>query len=105
VGSPFHVSALRGGCGGGRCPQAALAAEGIPAFLCEVEVGGDVEKEVVQHVVRAPLVTVMGTRTYGKETTASFSAYQELRFVVERKKPIFLVTICHDFEGTVRCST
>jgi hypothetical protein len=75
-----------------------LAAAGVPSFQCAVEVGGDVEKEVVKYISSAPLVIIMGTKTCGKETKASFSTCQELRFVVERNIPIFLIKMCDDFE-------
>jgi hypothetical protein len=40
----------------------------------------------------------MGTRTYGKDTGAGFSTFEELRFIKNEPKPFFLVKMCERFE-------
>jgi hypothetical protein len=40
----------------------------------------------------------MGTRSYGKDTGAGFSTFEELRFIHGQKKPFFLVKMCDRFE-------
>jgi WD40 repeat protein len=76
----------------------ALAIGGVPVLLCAEEAGGDVEEEIFSSVAGAPLVIVMGTKKYGQETASNFSTYHQLRFLVKKKKPIFLIKMCDDFE-------
>jgi WD40 repeat protein len=76
----------------------ALAIGGVPVLLCAEEAGGDVEEEISSSVAGAPLVIVMGTKKYGQETASNFSTYHQLRFLVKKKKPIFLIKMCDDFE-------
>jgi hypothetical protein len=78
--------------------KSALEARGISAFLCAVHPGGDICREVVNALHGCQLAIIMGTRTYGKDTGAGFSTFEELRFIHGQKKPFFLIKMCERFE-------
>jgi hypothetical protein len=40
----------------------------------------------------------MGTKTYGRDTGAGFCTLQELRFIINERKPFFLIKMCDRFE-------
>jgi hypothetical protein len=75
----------------------ALEAKGISAFLCAVHPVGDIAREIVNALHGCQLAIIMGTKTYGKDTGAGFSTFEELRFI-HKKKPFFLVKMCDVFE-------
>jgi hypothetical protein len=76
----------------------ALEEKGISTFLCAVHPGGDIAREIVNALHNCQLAIIMGTRTYGKDTGAGFSTFEELRFIHGQKKPFFLVKMCDRFE-------
>jgi len=54
--------------------------------------------EGIMHALNAcKLTVVMGTASYGMETGAQFGTCQELRYIVSKHKPFFLVKMCHAF--------
>jgi WD40 repeat protein len=75
----------------------ALESKGISTFLCAVHPGGDIAREIVNALHGCHLAIIMGTKTYGKDTGAGFSTFEELRFI-HKKKPFFLVKMCDAFE-------
>jgi hypothetical protein len=77
--------------------KTALEQRGKSVFLCDVEPGGDIAKAVINALDQAKLAVILGTKTYGEETTSKFSTYQELRYIIEQNKPFFLVKMCDRF--------
>jgi hypothetical protein len=77
--------------------KTALEARGISTFLCAVQAGGDIAREIVNALHGCQLAIIMGTRTYGKDTGVGFSTFEELRFI-HKKKPFFLIKMCEMFE-------
>jgi WD40 repeat protein len=78
--------------------KTALEAKGISTFLCAVEPGGDICTEIVNALHDCQLAIIMGTKTYGKNTRAGYSTFEELRFIIDELKPFFLVKMCGKFE-------
>jgi hypothetical protein len=77
--------------------KSALEARGISTFLCAVLPGDDIATEIVNALHDCKLAIIMGTKTYGKDTGAGFSTFEELRFI-HKKKPFFLIKMCEQFE-------
>eukprot|EP01038_Epipyxis_sp_PR26KG_P012443 gene12443-16689_t len=75
----------------------ALEDKGISTFLCSVQPGGDIAREIISALDGCKLAIIMGTRTYGKDTGNGFSTFEELRFI-KKEKPYFLVKMCEMFE-------
>ena len=63
----------------------------ISTFLCSIPEGESIPRQVAQNLVKAKLVVIFGTKTYGKETGSSYSTYQELQYVMEEKKPFLVI--------------
>ncbi|EGD82196.1 hypothetical protein PTSG_02868 [Salpingoeca rosetta] len=82
----------------GKALQRALEARGLKVFLCEVPPGSNIAKVVIRALHGCRMAVILGTRTYGKETDSSFSTFDELQYIVDRRKPFFLVKMCDDFE-------
>ena len=78
--------------------QKALQARGVSTFVCVVPVGGDIMDAVVSALHGCKLAVIMGTATYGKDTGCPFGTKQELQFIVNQKKPFFLVKLCDTFQ-------
>jgi WD40 repeat protein len=78
--------------------KSTLEARGISTFLCAVESGGDIKREIVHALHGCQLAIIMGTKSYGKDTGAGFSTFEELRYIHEQRKPFFLVKMCDIFE-------
>jgi hypothetical protein len=78
--------------------KTALEARGISTFLCAVQPGGDIAREIVHALHGCKLAIIMGTRTYGRDTGVGYSTFEELRYIHEQKKPFFLVKMCRRFE-------
>jgi hypothetical protein len=78
--------------------KAALEKADVTCFLCSVHSGDSIGDAVVDNLDSAELVVILGTRTYGQKTDCNFSTYNELKFVVDAKKPFFLVKMCDRFE-------
>eukprot|EP00911_Craspedida_sp_UC1_P001797 UC1_evm1s1373 len=81
--------------------KAALEARdrGLNVFLCNEQAGADLMDAIVENISACKLAVVMGTLTYGAAGTTAFSTKEELKFIVSRKKPMFLVKMCDDFEA------
>jgi hypothetical protein len=82
----------------GRSLKEALEACGVPTFLCDIPPGGDLKVAIVSALDECDLAIVMGTKTYGQQTTSNFSTFQEMEFIVDEQKPFFLVKMCDKFE-------
>jgi hypothetical protein len=76
----------------------ALEANGIRTFLCAVNAGDDIMGEVARNLRRSKLVVIMGSRTYSKKTKSACSTYEEMQYVMNEKRPFFLVKMCDSFE-------
>mmetsp|Transcript_15281 Transcript_15281/g.23011 ORF Transcript_15281/g.23011 Transcript_15281/m.23011 type:complete len:1048 (-) Transcript_15281:291-3434(-) len=72
--------------------------------IIQPPVGNDIAEEVATTLDAAKLVLIFGTETYGKGTV-SFSTKEELQFVMDEKKPFFLLKMCDRFaESRTRLS-
>jgi hypothetical protein len=40
----------------------------------------------------------MGTKTYGMNTGAGFSTFEELEYIYDEEKPFFLIKMCDKFD-------
>jgi hypothetical protein len=78
--------------------QKALQARGVSTFVCAVPVGQSIMDAVVSALHGCKLVVIMGTATYGKDTGCPFCTKQELNYIVNQKKPFFLVKMCDTFQ-------
>lgn len=78
--------------------KAALERKGANTFLCAVEAGGDIFEEIVDAISNCRLAVIVGTKTYGKQTGSTFSTRDELKFIKQEKKPMFLIKMCDKFE-------
>ena len=74
---------------------------GIPTFLCDVAPGGNIKTTIVKALDGCDLAVIMSSKTCGLETTASFSTYQEMEYIIEERKPYFLVKMCERFDVSV----
>ena len=81
----------------GNALQAALEAKNMSVFLCDVAPGENLASAVVNALTHCKLAVIFGTETYGQETASSFSTFQELRYIVDKKKPFFLLKMCDAF--------
>lgn len=81
----------------GKLLKNALEAKGISTFLCAVDPGGDIKREIVNALNECHLAIILGTRTYGQDTRVGFSTFEELRFIC-KEKPFFLIKMCDTFE-------
>lgn len=70
---------------------------GIPTFLCDIPEGEDISDAIINAISKCELVVIFGTSTYGRKTDSSCSTYQELRYIMDKKKPYFLVKMCDEF--------
>ena len=82
----------------GNALQAALEAKGMSVFLCDVPPGENLARAVVGALTRCKLAVILGTKTYGQKTASTFSTYEELQYIVDERKPFFLVKMCDAFE-------
>lgn len=77
--------------------KAALKSCNISCFVCEVFEGEDIASAIIQALCGCKLVLILGTESYGHNTGAGFSSFEELRFIFNEKKPFFLVKMCERF--------
>jgi hypothetical protein len=82
----------------GRSLKEALEACGVPTFLCDIPPGGDIKDAITNALAECDLALALGTKAYGQETTATFSTFQEMEFIIGKQKPFFLVKMCDRFE-------
>ncbi len=78
--------------------KAALQQRSLSVFLCDVPEGKDIARTVISALTHCKLAVILGTLTYGTETTAGFSTFDELRYIKNEQKPFFLVKMCDRFE-------
>lgn len=80
-----------------RLLKIALEAHGIDVCIIDAPPGMSILANIAEELVRADLVVIMGSATYGRKTASPFSTYEELHFVMEEPKPFFLVKMCDRF--------
>lgn len=69
----------------------------IRVFLCAVPEGESLADAIIMALHMSSLVLILGTPTYGQKTSSPFSTYHELNYIVDNKKPMFLVKMCDEF--------
>ena len=82
----------------GNALQAALEAKNMSVFLCDVAPGENLASAVVNALTHCKLAVILGTKTYGQKTSSPFSTCEELQYIVDERKPYFLVKMCEAFE-------
>jgi hypothetical protein len=79
--------------------QERLERRGINTFVCDPAEGTNIIEHVGAALDSCTLFVVLGTETYGENTSSyGFSTYSELEYAVGRKKNIFLIKRCDDFQ-------
>lgn len=74
-----------------------LADRGLSVFLCAVPEGESIADAIIAALDTCKLVVILATRTYGAKTASTFSTYEELNYIVEQRKPYFLVKMCEQY--------
>lgn len=69
----------------------------LRVFLCSVPEGESLADAIIGALHAGCLVVILGTATYGQKTASPFSTYQELTYIIDKKKPMFLVKMCKEF--------
>ena len=82
-----------------RSMQQALEARGISAYICDVGPGQDFSVEIAEKIKTCKLAVIMGTATYGRKTEAVSGTFEELRMIMYRKVPVFLVKMCIEWSS------
>jgi hypothetical protein len=70
--------------------QAALKNIGVIVIVIGELPGGDLLQAVTQGMGAADLFIVMGTETYGRQTSGIIDTYKEMQYIISSKKPFFL---------------
>lgn len=78
-----------------------LERNGVSTFLCSVKPGGSIPVEIATNIRDAELVVILGTRTYGVNTGAGFSTFEELQYIKTKNKPFYLIKMCDCFEDAL----
>lgn len=68
----------------------------LNAVIVSTPQGEDIAAQVATLLDAARMVLIFGTETYGKGTV-NFSTKEELQFVMDEKKPFFLIKMCERF--------
>ena len=68
-----------------------------PVYLCSVPEGESIAADIAENLQKSKLVVIFGTETYGIKTASSFSTYQEMIYILDKKKPFFLIKMCDEF--------
>jgi hypothetical protein len=78
--------------------KAALEARNVSSFVSHLDVGwgGNFVDTTAAAVVGCALFVVLGTETYGKETSVGLSGCHELKFALDEGKPLLLIKM---FDG------
>jgi hypothetical protein len=76
-----------------------LRNRGINAvMITDVPNGFSIDRAVAEAIVKAKLVVIFGTRSYGIETNSPCSTFQELSYIVDKKwNSFFLIKMCEYF--------
>ena len=77
-----------------------MAAQGVSTFIAdEITPGCDIASAIGRAIDICKLVVIMGTITYGTNTGAGFSTFDEMRCILDhdRGKAVLLVKLCDDF--------
>jgi hypothetical protein len=70
--------------------EAALRDAGVNVIVVGELPGGDLLKAVTKGMEAADLFIIMGTETYGIETSGMIDTYKEMQSIKSSKKPYFL---------------
>jgi hypothetical protein len=73
--------------------RTALEAKGVKVIVIGELPGGDLLQAVTQGMEAADLFIVMGTETYGRQTSGIIDTYKEMQYIISSKKPFFLVNM------------
>jgi hypothetical protein len=70
--------------------QTALGAKGVKVIVVGELPGGGLLQAVTQGMQAADLFIIMGTETYGTQTSGIIDTYKEMQYIISSKKPYFL---------------
>jgi hypothetical protein len=70
--------------------QTALEAKDVKVIVIGELPGGDLLQAVTQGMEEADQFIIMGTETYGRQTSGMIDTYKEMQYIVSSKKPFFL---------------
>ena len=70
--------------------KAALEKEGVKVIVIGELPGEDLLQAVTQGMKAADLFIIMGTETYGKQTSGLIDTYKEMQYIGSSGKPYFL---------------
>lgn len=76
----------------------ALITQGYSVFLCAVENGDSIFDTVSDALKCSRFFVILGSETYGTPTESLCSTYQEMHFIIGKKRPFFLIKMCKEFE-------
>jgi hypothetical protein len=82
--------------------KAALEQQQLRVFLSDVAAGGDLQDVISQALVNTHVAVILASKTYGQKTNRLFDTSNERNFIVEKRKPFYLVRmICVNEEWKV----
>jgi tetratricopeptide (TPR) repeat protein len=70
--------------------QKSLQPHGVKVVVVGELPGGDLLQSVIEGMEAADLFIIMGTETYGRQTSGIIDTYKEMQYIVASKKPYFL---------------
>merc|ERR1712046_526754 len=83
--------------------KAALEACALNVFLSDYLPGDPLFKGIAEAADQCRLAVLLATTTYGCATNDRFDTSKELGFIIDSKKPYFLVKMCDRYaEATAR---
>jgi hypothetical protein len=80
--------------------QKILCERSIDACIIEA-VSGYLVKMIVSKLVESRMVVIFGTEDYGMPGSVNFSTQEELQFIKDKKKPLYLIKMCDQFSSDV----
>ena len=78
--------------------KADLEGRGLTVFLSDFKPGEKLFVAIADAADKCELFVVLATATYGRATNDRFDTSKELGFIIDSKKPFFLVKMCDRYE-------
>jgi hypothetical protein len=76
----------------------ALNAVGVSAYVCETRHGDNLVTEISHAIANCELAIILGSETFGEKTDGHYSTWEELTFIKDEQKPIFMIKMCERFK-------
>lgn len=71
--------------------KGAIEKNGLRVYICQALPGVDMFSEISSALVNCTMAVIMGSSTYGKKTPSAFSTAEELKCIMGRAIPNFLI--------------